>query len=198
MTGLAFFPHPLDERLGLDPTCSDEDIRKAYRRQALMHHPDRHDPERREEAAERFRHATEAYEKLNDPDSRRAHDQATSRSRRRSSRSRDFNDFYDVDGDGFVTFDRGMERNRFPSHMNRHNNNRQRQRRNESAFDIFDEMRAMQSSLFPSMFNEHFGMRRGNIRMSTMEEMMRGFDSDFNDFMNGMHSFSGDSFFNGK
>eukprot|EP01084_Bolivina_argentea_P311386 538986_1 len=185
-------PHCPYEKLGLDPLCSDEDIRKAYRRQALMHHPDRHDPERREEAAERFRHATEAYEKLNDPDSRKAYDRSTLKSR--PSSSRDINDFYDDDDDGFVSFGRDMERTRFSSRVNRCNNNRQRQRRHESAFDIFDQMRSTQSSVFPSMFNESFRMR-SNMGGSMMEEMMRGFDEDFNELMGGMHSFSGDSFF---
>ncbi len=160
-----------------------------------MHHPDRHDPERREEAAERFRHATEAYEKLNDPDSRKAYDRSTLKSR--PSSSRDINDFYDDDDDGFVSFGRDMERTRFSSRVNRCNNNRQRQRRHESAFDIFDQMRSTQSSVFPSMFNESFRMR-SNMGGSMMEEMMRGFDEDFNELMGGMHSFSGDSFFKGK
>ncbi len=159
-----------------------------------MHHPDRHDPEKREEAAKRFCHATEAYEKLNDPDSRKAYDRSTLESQ--PSRSCGFNEFFD-DGDGFVSFGRDMGRTRFSSHSNQRNNNRQWQRRPESAFDIFDQMRSTQSSLFPSMFNESIRMR-SNMRFSMMEEMMHGFDEDFNELMGGMHSFSGDSFFDGK
>ncbi|MCX6349408.1 MAG: molecular chaperone DnaJ [Candidatus Aureabacteria bacterium] len=49
-----------------------EEIKKAYRRQALKHHPDRNQGE--EEAAERFKEISEAYEVLSDPDQRGIYD----------------------------------------------------------------------------------------------------------------------------
>mmetsp|Transcript_70369 Transcript_70369/g.228759 ORF Transcript_70369/g.228759 Transcript_70369/m.228759 type:complete len:935 (+) Transcript_70369:112-2916(+) len=49
--------------LGLPASAGPEDVRKAYRRLALQHHPDKN-PERPEEAIKRFRIVKEAYEKL--------------------------------------------------------------------------------------------------------------------------------------
>lgn len=49
-----------------------EEIKSAYRREALRWHPDRH-PENRE-AEERFKAAAAAYEVLRDPEKRRAYD----------------------------------------------------------------------------------------------------------------------------
>lgn len=54
--------------LGLAPDASDREVKKAYRRLALEHHPDRNpgDPE----AARRFQAVKEAYDLLSDPDAR--------------------------------------------------------------------------------------------------------------------------------
>jgi curved DNA-binding protein len=59
--------------LDLAPNASEEQIRKAYRRQALRYHPDRNsgDPA----AGERFREIAEAYGVLADPVKRRQYDQ---------------------------------------------------------------------------------------------------------------------------
>ena len=59
--------------LGLTPDASLADIKKAYRKLARTHHPDKNpgDPH----AAERFRELTEAYDTLTDPDQRAAYDQ---------------------------------------------------------------------------------------------------------------------------
>lgn len=61
------------EVLGVDRTASDEEIKKAYRRAALQWHPDRN-PQRKEEAEERFKELTEAYGVLIDPQKRAAYD----------------------------------------------------------------------------------------------------------------------------
>jgi DnaJ-class molecular chaperone len=58
--------------LGVGRDASFEEIKGAYRREALRWHPDRH-PENGE-AEERFKAAASAYEVLRDPERRRRHD----------------------------------------------------------------------------------------------------------------------------
>ena len=57
--------------LGVSRTASEEDIRKAFRKLALEHHPDRN---RSEGAAERFKEINEAYQVLSDADKRGRYD----------------------------------------------------------------------------------------------------------------------------
>ncbi|XP_050362123.1 dnaJ homolog subfamily C member 7 [Nymphalis io] len=63
--------------LGVDKTASEDDIKKAYRKRALVHHPDRHagapDNERKEQER-RFKEVGEAYEVLSDPKKRARYD----------------------------------------------------------------------------------------------------------------------------
>jgi DnaJ homolog subfamily B member 6 len=59
--------------LGLTKTASEADIKKAYKKMAVKWHPDKN-PNNREEAVEKFREITEAYENLTDPDKRRTYD----------------------------------------------------------------------------------------------------------------------------
>ena len=61
------------EVLGLDRNASDADIKKAYRQQALKHHPDRNPGD--EEADSRFKESAEAYEVLGDANKRHIYDQ---------------------------------------------------------------------------------------------------------------------------
>jgi len=61
--------------LGLPKNASDDDIKKAYRRLAGKHHPDRHQGDEAKKAEEKFKEAKEAYEMLSDPQKRAAYDQ---------------------------------------------------------------------------------------------------------------------------
>jgi molecular chaperone DnaJ len=63
----------LYEVLGVNRDASDEDIKKAYRKLAMKHHPDRN-PDN-PNAEEHFKEAKEAYEILSDAQKRAAYDQ---------------------------------------------------------------------------------------------------------------------------
>ena len=61
--------------LGVPKNATDDDIKKAYRRLAGKHHPDRHQGDDAKKAEEKFKEAKEAYEMLSDPQKRAAYDQ---------------------------------------------------------------------------------------------------------------------------
>jgi molecular chaperone DnaJ len=63
------------EILGVPKNASDDDIKKAYRRLAAKHHPDRHQGDDAKRAEEKFKEAKEAYEMLSDAQKRAAYDQ---------------------------------------------------------------------------------------------------------------------------
>ncbi len=61
------------EVLGVQRAATEQEIKSAYRKKALEWHPDRN-PDRREEAEERFKEASEAYSVLSDPNKRANYD----------------------------------------------------------------------------------------------------------------------------
>ena len=63
------------EVLGVAKNASDEEIKKAYRKLAMKHHPDRNQGDAAKPAEEKFKEAKEAYEMLSDPQKRAAYDQ---------------------------------------------------------------------------------------------------------------------------
>ena len=63
------------EVLGLAKTATEEEIKKAYRKMAMKHHPDRNQGEGAKAAEEKFKEVKEAYEMLTDPQKRAAYDQ---------------------------------------------------------------------------------------------------------------------------
>ncbi|MBS3997076.1 MAG: molecular chaperone DnaJ [Hydrogenophaga sp.] len=63
------------EVLGVPKNASDEEIKKAYRKLAMKHHPDRNQGDASKAAEEKFKEAKEAYEMLSDPQKKAAYDQ---------------------------------------------------------------------------------------------------------------------------
>jgi curved DNA-binding protein CbpA len=64
----------LYQTLGLEPGCSQVDIKKAYKKLALKYHPDKNN---NPDAGEMFRACAEAYEILGDESRRREYDQGS-------------------------------------------------------------------------------------------------------------------------
>ena len=63
--------------LGVDKSATSDDIKKAYRRCALRHHPDRHsvaEVEVREAEEKIFKEVSEAYSVLSDPQKKNRYD----------------------------------------------------------------------------------------------------------------------------
>ena len=63
------------EVLGIAKNASEDDIKKAYRKMAMKHHPDRNQGDGAKAAEEKFKEAKEAYEMLSDAQKRQAYDQ---------------------------------------------------------------------------------------------------------------------------
>jgi molecular chaperone DnaJ len=83
--------------LGVDRNALQDEIKKAYRKLALQHHPDRNPGDK--EAEEKFKEAAEAYEVLGDQTKRQRYDQFG----HEGVRGTDFRPFTDVN-DIFSTF----------------------------------------------------------------------------------------------
>lgn len=95
--------------LGVSRDADQEEIKKAYRRLARRYHPDVNKDD--EEAAERFKEITRAYEVLGDPEKRRRYDLFGDEGDTASFLSRDFGGMRDPFGDIFSFFF-GGERSR--------------------------------------------------------------------------------------
>ena len=61
--------------LGVPKNATEEDIKKAYRKLAMKHHPDRNQGSDAAKSEEKFKEAKEAYEMLTDAQKRAAYDQ---------------------------------------------------------------------------------------------------------------------------
>ena len=62
------------ETLGVPKNASEEEIKKAYRKMAMKHHPDRNQGDSAKDAEAKFKEAKEAYEMLSDAQKRAAYD----------------------------------------------------------------------------------------------------------------------------
>src|SRR5216683_7011160 len=67
------------EVLGLGPDAAQQDIRRAFRRQAMLYHPDRHAEQDRKRAEEVFKRISVAYRTLSEEQERRRYDEALRR-----------------------------------------------------------------------------------------------------------------------
>ena len=61
------------DMLGVTKTSSPDEIKKAYRKLALKHHPDRN-PDNKEESEAKFKEISKAYEILSDPSKKQQYD----------------------------------------------------------------------------------------------------------------------------
>ena len=91
------------EVLGVDRSASEADVKKAYRRLAMKYHPDRNSGD--EDAEEKFKEASEAYEVLSDQEKRSSYDRfghaAVDGSAGAGFSAGGFNDIGDIFGEVF-------------------------------------------------------------------------------------------------
>lgn len=65
----------LYKTLGVNKGCSANELKKAYRKAALKHHPDKAPADQREKAEKKFKEVNHAYEILGDEEKRASYDQ---------------------------------------------------------------------------------------------------------------------------
>lgn len=94
------------EVLGVSRTASDQEIKSAYRKQAMKYHPDRNPGDK--EAEELFKEAAEAYSVLSNPDLRSRYDRfghaGVAQGQQAGWGNADFGGFEDILGDLFSDF----------------------------------------------------------------------------------------------
>jgi molecular chaperone DnaJ len=92
------------EVLGISRSASEDEIKKAYRKNALKYHPDRNPGDK--ECEEKFKEASEAYEVLRDPEKRGLYDRFGHDGLRNSGFSgfSGFEDIFSSFGDIFEDF----------------------------------------------------------------------------------------------
>lgn len=92
------------EVLQVQKAASPDEIKKAYRKQALKYHPDRNRGDK--ESEEKFKEAAEAYEVLSDPEKRQLYDRFGHAGLQQTGFSgfRDFDDIFSSFGDIFEEF----------------------------------------------------------------------------------------------
>jgi molecular chaperone DnaJ len=112
------------EVLGVQKDASPEQIKKAYKKLAIAHHPDRNPGD--DAAVARFKEAAEAFEILNDPDKRARYDRfghAGVSGNGAGPQFRDVSDIFDAFGDlfdGMGMFGDGSRRGGPRAHRGNH------------------------------------------------------------------------------
>lgn len=90
--------------LGIDKRASDDEIKKAYRKRALVHHPDRHasasEDEKREQE-KKFKEVGEAYAVLSDPQKKDRFDNGQDLDDVEFDPSQMYRQFFHFSGDSF-------------------------------------------------------------------------------------------------
>ena len=141
------------ELLGINKSANENEIKKAYRKLAIIYHPDKSPADNKEEYTEKFKQISEAYEVLSDPEKKKKYDMfgkdAVNMENGGMNGGTDpfdiFKQFFgenmhEVDGNGFQSFHMGGIPGRMHGFMNG------------------------MSGGIPSEFIHHFG-RKGNNRM---------------------------------
>jgi molecular chaperone DnaJ len=82
------------EILGIEKTADQDTIKKAYRRLAMAHHPDKN-PDNKE-SEDKFKEAASAYEVLSDPDKRAKYDRFGHAAFQQGGGGRGFSDMDDI------------------------------------------------------------------------------------------------------
>ena len=61
--------------LNVNPSATEDDLKKSYRRLAMKWHPDKNPTSIKQEAEAKFKQISEAYDVLSDPNKRQIYDQ---------------------------------------------------------------------------------------------------------------------------